>query len=420
MDKITFGFIIFVSVICAAYVRADDEDGKLSLHGFLQANYSVRTGNPDTGSLKNGDFLLGEERLQLELEKQAGEGKAFLKADLFHNALDGSSDMELREGYLNLNLDSFNLRLGRQIITWGIADFLFINDVFPKDWSAFFSGRPLEYLKIGTDCIKTDFKIGATSAEIIAAPFFQPDNLPSGESFFFYNPMAGISQNEEKPDREKENTEFALRLYRNIAGTDFALYTYKGFFRSPAMQPDTLPVPTLITLHYPDLRVYGLSAQRTLFQGVTGLELGFYDSRDDRDGTDPFIPNSHTRGLLSYQRQLWSDCTAYLQYYGEYMSRYNDYKNNLMPGFPEQDHLRQVATFRLTHFFDYQTWQVSLLMFYGVSEKDYFIIPEVKYQVNDQFWIALGLNLFGGENDTTFFGQFEKNDNLYLAVRSNF
>jgi hypothetical protein len=37
------------------------------------------------------------------------------------------------------------------IITWGVGDLLFINDVFPKDWESFFSGRPPEYLKLGVD-----------------------------------------------------------------------------------------------------------------------------------------------------------------------------------------------------------------------------------------------------------------------------
>jgi len=423
MDKITFGFIIFISIICIPYARAEDDEEKLSIHGFLQANYSVRTGNPDTGSLKNGDFLSGEERVQLEIARRGQDDEAglFLKTDLFHNALEAETDLELREAYLDLKLAPVNLRLGRQIVTWGIADFLFINDTSPKDWQAFFSGRPLEYMKIGMDCLKVDFKGEAVSAEmLVIPPAFQPDRLPSPDGFFFYNPMSGISQNQEIPERDKDNTEFAFRLYRNIAQTDVALYMYKGFFRSPAMQPNTLPVPTLITLNYPKLNVYGLSAQRNMLQGVVGLEAGYYDSRNDRDGADSFIPNSQTRMLLGYQRQLWSDCTLWLQYYGEYMHQYGDYENNLIPGFPKQDRLRRVATARLMHFFNYQTWQVSLLAFYGFDEDDYTMISEVKYQVNDKSWIALGLNLFGGKEDTTSLGQFEKNDNSYLTMRYNF
>lgn len=420
MDKITFRLIVIISIICIPYAGAEDDDEKLSIHGFLQANYSVRTGNPDTSSLKGGDFLLGEERLQLEIQRQGNDDGLFLKSDVFHDSVDGATGIELREGYLSLNLNPVNLRLGRQIITWGISDFLFINDTWPKDWQSFFSGRPLEYLKIGVDCVKADFKGSAISAELVVIPSFQPDNLPSGDRFFFYNPMGGISQREELPGKEKENAEFALRLYRNVADTDLALYTYKGFFRSPAMKPDTLPVPTLITLHYPTLEVYGFSAQRSMFDGVAGLEMGYYHSSDDPNGIDPFITNSHTRGLVGYQRQLWADCTLWLQYYGEYMQQYDEYKDNLLPGFTRQERFKQTATVRLVHFFNYQTWQVSLLGLYGISEKDYFIIPEIKHQVNDKFGVTLGLNLFGGIKDTTFFGQFEENDNLYLTMRSTF
>ena len=49
------------------------------------------------------------------------------------------------------------MRAGRQIITWGLGDLIFINDVFPKDYEAFFSGRPMEYMKKGVDGVKIGY-----------------------------------------------------------------------------------------------------------------------------------------------------------------------------------------------------------------------------------------------------------------------
>jgi hypothetical protein len=40
--------------------------------------------------------------------------------------------------------------------------------------------------------------------------------------------------------------------------------------------------------------------------------------------------------------------------------------------------------------------------------------------VSDEAWIALGVNLFGGSEPHTFFGQFDRNDNLYATVRYSF
>jgi len=41
-------------------------------------------------------------------------------------------DVELREGYIGYTAKIWDIRLGRQIITWGIGDLIFINDVFSK------------------------------------------------------------------------------------------------------------------------------------------------------------------------------------------------------------------------------------------------------------------------------------------------
>ncbi|MFQ5792861.1 MAG: hypothetical protein ACE5JI_20525, partial [Acidobacteriota bacterium] len=105
-------------------------------HGFAQVNWSVRTTGADQDGLISDDFLLGEERLQLELERFSPNGATgFLtKVDFFYDGLSNSADLELREGYIDFVLRPLALRLGRQIMTWGVGDLIFINDVFPKDY----------------------------------------------------------------------------------------------------------------------------------------------------------------------------------------------------------------------------------------------------------------------------------------------
>lgn len=82
----------------------------------------------------------------------------------------------------------------------------------------------------------------------------------------------------------------------------------------------------------------------------TSLEGAYYDSLDDRAGRDPAIPNSMLKYLAGYQRQLLSDLTAGVQYYGEYLLDHDSYRETLPAGFPAQDRLRQLLTLRLTQF----------------------------------------------------------------------
>jgi hypothetical protein len=46
--------------------------------------------------------------------------------------------------------------------------------------------------------------------------------------------------------------------------------------------------------------------------------------------------------------------------------------------------------------------------------------PEIKYNFSDHVWSAMGANIFGGGKASSQFGQFDKNDNIYVQVRYEF
>jgi hypothetical protein len=390
----------------------------VSLHGFVQGNYSMDTAedNPD-----GKDFKWSEERAQLKLEASQDPFRLFIKEDVFYDNLDEKTSTELREGYADYAGGAWDARFGRQVVTWGVGDLLFINDVFPKDYEAFFSGRPMEYLKKGVDGAKVGLYPGFASVEFIAVPYFEPNNYPDPKRFWMFDPMPGITNREtQDPYRDLHRAETALRIYRDVTGFDTSLYYYRGYSRQPSIMPDNSIMPTKLTLFYPELSVYGASAQGRALDGVLSFETGYYDSRQDRHGTDPMIPNSQTRYLIGYQRQLWEDFTLGIQYYGEYMENYSAYVQNLPPGFPQEKRLHQLASIRLTQFMIHQTLKLSFFAFYGLSDGDYLMNPEVKYNLTDSVWIALGGNVFGGGKTYNQFGQFAKNDNVYTQVRYEF
>ena len=400
------------------YLPCDVFASDISLHGFLQGNYSAdtATSNPD-----NGGFKLAEERLQIKLEAAKDPFRLFIKTDAYYDHIDKEAEIELREGYLDFTSSKWDARIGRQVITWGVGDLVFINDVFPKDYEAFFSGRPLEYLKKGVDGIKIGVYPGFASFEIIAVPFFEPNHFPDSKIFWMFDPMQSVTNREkEKPAVTLDNTEIALRVYRDIGGFDASLYFYRGFFRQPSMMPDNLMMPTKLTLFYPKLSVYGASLQGRALDGVLSLEAGYYDSREDKKGADPMIPNSQTRFLIGYQRQVWEDFTVGLQYYGEYMLDYSEYEKNLPSGFPKEKRLHDLASVRPTQFLVHQTLKLSFFSFWSFSDRDYLLNPEVKYNFSDHVWAAIGANVFGGGEEWSQFGQLEKNDNVYLQVRYEF
>jgi hypothetical protein len=399
------------------------EASPVQVHGFLLGTFTGRTtGVRPTGG-DGGDFVLGEERLRFDLGAAGRSGDAILliKGDLFHDAIGDRFDVDLREAYAGFTKGPIDLRLGRQIVTWGVGDLVFIGDVFPKDWESFFSGRPLEYLKLGVDGMRALGSFAALNAELLVVPFFEPDALPSPAHFAYWNPFSQVpNQRTAKPAPRYSNSELAVRLYRQIAGFDASLVAYRGFWRTPSLRLDDPGAPTTATRFFPDLSVYGWNAQKSLLEGVLSLEAGYYDSRDDRRGVDPAVPNSQWRFLAGYQRQLQRDLTAGLQVYGELLDEYGAYRRTLPAQAPLQDELRWLLTSRLTQFLRYQTWKLGLFVAYSPSDVDYFLQPEISHRLTDEFGVSLGANVFGGRSDTTFFGQFDRDDDVYLGVRFDF
>jgi len=330
----------------------------------------------------------------------------------------GEVDGELREGYLDLTVRALDLRIGRQVVTWGVGDLIFINDVFPKDWVAFISGLPLEYLKKGSDAVSATGHWAGASLQLVAIPRFEGDTLPeAGGRLRFHDPMAAIEwRHTDDPSPSVEHTELGARLSRNVLGWDLSLYAYRGFFHAPAGEVE--PGPRL-RLFFPPLDVYGASAQGSVVGGVVSLEGGYYDSRGDRSGRKPAVENSSIRLLAGYQRELVPDLTLSAQYYVQVMQKYDEYLRNRGAGMPRRSAARHVLTLRLTQLLLHQTLRLGIFALASPNEGDWYLGPEARYQVTDALSATLGVNVFGGPRRSDY-GQFEGNSNLYVVVRYAF
>jgi hypothetical protein len=89
------------------------------------------------------------------------------------------------------------------------------------------------------------------------------------------DPFPGsVDRTEKEPATTLDNTQFALRAYREVGGFDESLYAYRGFFGQPAIMPNNPLSPTLLTFFFPKLSEYGASAQGNVLDGVLSLETG--------------------------------------------------------------------------------------------------------------------------------------------------
>ena len=402
-----------VLALTASLLAAAPATAALTVSGFLQQNTAFNTGaaNPDGRRYK---WL--EERAQLKLDATGGGWRGYFKGDAYYDHLGRGVGGEVREAFADYAAGAFDVRVGRQVITWGLGDLVFVNDVFPKDHEALFAGRPLEYLKSGVDAIKLGAYPDFASFELVLMPSFRESRIPDARRFHLFDPMPAVTNRvSDKPGQG----EWGLRVYRDVAGYDAALYLYRGFQRTPSMRPDRLAAPTRITFHYPELSVYGASVSGRAGDGVLSFEAAYYESRQDRGGSDFTVPNSQTRLLAGYQLQPWEDFTLSLQYYAERMHDYAAYQAVLPTGFPMEQRWSRTVTARATQFFRHQTLRLSVYASYNASNGDYFVNPELRYSFTDRVWGALGANAFGGKPWGQF-GQLSGDDNVYLQLRYEF
>lgn len=390
------------------------------LHGFLQSEGAFRRlvpdGCPDSqGPACSNDFVRGGGRLQLEASPQGERWGILAKGELIYDAAGHDLRADLREGYLDLRLAALDLRLGRQILTWGVGDLIFVTDVFPKDRVALITGLPLDYLKKGSDAVNATAHLGGAAFQLVLIPRFEPDTVPeSGGRLTFNDPFPAITtRHKDEPSPSFDDTEVGLRLSSNLEGWDLALSGYRGFFHTPSGQVQ--PGPQL-RLYYPRLEVYGATAQGTAWGGVLSAEAAYYDSRGDRSGTNPAIENSSFRTLLGYQREIVPDLTASVQYSAQVMQHHGRYLSSLPPALPAQPAVRHVLAARLTRLYLNQTLKLGLYLQGSPNQHDLYASPEARYSVTDALWAALGVNLFLGPRATDF-GQFEGNSNVYLILR---
>lgn len=361
-----------------------------------------------------------EGRLQLSGERAFDTITINLSADLLYDNIAKTHRIKLEngQGWFDLRtaniifspLSNMDIRLGRQTLTWGTGDLIFINDLFPKDWNSFLVGRDNTYLKAPSDAIKASFFNENANLDIVYTPRFDADRYIDGSRVSYYNPSLGrITGTDalvtaEKPDQWFEDDELALRLYCNIAAYEVALYGYSGFWKSPGGAN-----PVNGNAIFPRLNVYGASLRGPLLGGIISSEWGYYDSKDDPDGDNPLINNSEQRLLLGYEHELIANITLAVQLY-------STHKRNDNSAF---DNRHEIST-RLTWMAFEQKLTTSLFLRYSTSDKDYYLRPKIHYTINDHWSYELGANIFHGEQAYTFFGQFEHNDNVYAALRYGF
>lgn len=395
-----------------------DDDEAAAWAGFIEAGLGTRLHSDPLLDERN---TLEEVRWRIESEWQPGAATVSFKADAAYDGIEAGWDAEIRDLTAAFTLaEDYDLKLGRQVQTWGTGDLLFLNDLFPKDFVSFFAGRDDEYLKAAGNAIRVTRFSEMISVDFAWTPVFEPDVYLTGERYSFFSPLAGENiaprppLTAVEPDEKPANGEFALRLFRTFESREIALYAYRGFFKQPTALTANLE-PT-----FAPLTAIGASLRQPLGPGLLNVEGSYYRSRDDRDGSDPFVPNDQLRMLAGYEWEARPNFTVGLQYYLEWTGDHSRLIDNSPSPEFEPDEFRHLLTNRLTYRAGRDKHTLSLFTFFSPSDSDFYLRPSYSYRHSDEWSLTAGGNLFGGSDAHTFFSQLQDASNLYLRVRYHY
>ena len=385
--------------------------------GFVEAGY--------------GEFLqhnsaqhsasLQEARARVELDYSHERFQLTSKIDGYYDGVLSKMLWQPRELNISASPASFvDIKAGKQILTWGTGDYLFLNDLFAKDWQSFFSGRADEYLKAPSTSLRSDWYLSNISLSLVWTPDFTADRYITGERFSFYSPQAQqiIAPVQAFAVEKTKKSQWAARVNTRINNIEISLYGYQGFW--PIPEGTIAVINNNISQdvgYFPKLNSWGASASSPFYGGMLNAEYASYNSLEDSRGTNALIANGQHRYLIGYERELVKNFTLGLQYYIERTKHYQALLEHSANPAQVVAENRQLITMRLRYSALQQSLIYTMFSFYSPSDKDGYLKPSIEYQYNDQWRFSTGANLFFGQDDYSFFGQHQNNSNAWLRIR---
>ncbi len=410
--------ILILAVLLSTGQIASSQN--VDINGFVR-NYTGLEYN-------NGEFNMLQNTLNLNFDKM-GDRVAFKANPMIYLYGIDSLDFRLREIYLDLYFDNFDIRVGKQQIVWGKADGVFITDIVSPLNLTEFLLPDFDEIRIGVYAAKFDYYFGNSTIELIWKPIFAGNKLPGPGSIWFKPPAfpapPTFDYSKEKINASLENSEVYLKYSLSSSAIDFdlmgaytwdqtpSMYTDKEFgFDTVTNQPGLTGL--LITPEHHRLYVAGGSFTSTIKSFVIRGEAAYYNGKYFQTA-DPMAEGALTqKDYLHYVVGLdysVGHLKLSAQFIQKYIMDYND--------FIDEEEFGNTMTFLARYDAIRETLHLELFSYVGLNYGDALIRPKVTYDFSDSFHIILGSNIFVGD-ERGMFGRYDENSMIYTKIRYYF
>ena len=375
-----------------------------------------------------GDFGIVQQTLNLNFEKR-GNNVAFKANPMVYLYDADSLHFNMRELYLDLYFDNFDIRIGKQQVVWGKADGVFITDIVSPLNLTEFLLPDFDEIRTGVIATKVNYYFGNSTLEAILIPVFTPTEKPPSSSIWYIQPDFPVTPSwdfsRETITPSLESSEVFLKYTALTSAIDFefmgaytwddnpTLHVQKEFGVDPSTQQPILTGLNITPEHH-RLAIGGGSFSTEIKGVILRGEAAYYNGKyfltEDPLQPDGNIQKDYLHYLVGLDFNL-GPVKVSSQFIQQTIL---DYDDNILNEKTENTMtvMARVDMFR-------ETLHLDLFSYIGLTNEDALIRPKITYDFDDSFSILLGSNIFVGDEKGRF-GQYGDNSMAYVKLKYNF
>ena len=369
---------------------AQDEDSlRIGVKGFVDTYHAVRTEQPN-------DWMSSRTRVRGEMTLEKGNAGAFVSANLIHNAiLSDRTGFQLREAYGYYSDEHLDLRAGRQIIVWGVADALRLTDIIsPMDYTEFLA-QDYDDIRIPVGGLRVRYSREKWCLEAVAIPVSSFFELPTDAQ----NPWSvGALTIAPEPSHRIYNMEYGGRLSFFLSGIDFSLSALHTWNKMPVMHNGIG--------EYKRMTMVGGDLSVPVGQFVVRSEVAEYlDEAQPTVGLHEITRAASTNALVALDWYAGNDWSLSAQYAHKYVAKGKHRNTGL-------------ATFRVSKDLLHNTLALQSFAYIDVTNGGIYNRLSADYALNDQLHTTLGYDYFHADRGT--FMVYNDNSEIFLKLKYSF
>lgn len=400
----------------AEYIQEEEtEDNSLRVQvkGFLDTYHAARTED-------KADWMASRTRARGEVKLEKGAASLFVSMNATYNAiLKDRTGLELREAYLAYAKGNLDLRVGRQIVVWGVADALRLTDcVSPFDYTEFLA-QDYDDIRMPVNALRTRYTWRSVTFEAICNPVADFFILPTDR----HNPWAltlpsaplpyTIDLESGKPEKRLRNIEYGGRITTNLSGIDFSLSVLRTWNKMPAL---SLTVSSdgkslLVKGEYRRMTMLGADCSLPVGQFVLRGEAACYFDEAQSRGVGQNVVCRNTYNFLAgVDWYLGNDWNFSAQYFHKYTAGNLD-------GLPVYRNAG-LATARISKELLRNMLKLSTFAYIDVANGGVFNRFSASYALNDQIELTAGYDFFHADKGK--FRMYDRNSEIWAKMKYSF